>query len=191
MGFRLAVVVLLAISALSCSSPGQPRLQFVGDSITALSAREIHARFDPRYDVGIHAFVGITTAGMLDASRQAASASPKVAIVNLGTNDISCTGRYLTCNGAYSPAQTEANLRKIDATFPSSTCVIFVDLNTHVLYPHQAEDLNRFIHATFPHVVPWAAAYRRSWFTSDVDPHPNAAGRQELVRLQDQAIARC
>ena len=111
--------------------------------------------------------------------------------MNLGTNDISCTARYLTCNGPYSQPQTEANLRAIDAIFPSSTCVIFVDLNTHVLYPRQAEALNRFIHATFPHVVDWAAAYRRSWFTSDVDPHPNAAGRQALVRLQDQAISKC
>ncbi len=69
--------------------------------------------------------------------------------------------------------------------------MIFVDLNTHVLYPGKAKELNRFIHGTFPHVVDWAAAYRASWFSSPIDPHPNEAGRQELLRLEDQAISKC
>jgi hypothetical protein len=186
-GVVLAVVVL---AALSCS-PSRPHLEFIGDSITALSAREINARFDHRYDVGIHAFIGVTTEGMLEASRAVGGTSPEVVIVNLGTNDVTCTSRYFTCSGSYSPAKTHANLRRIAASFPSSTCVIFVDLNTHVVRPREAAELNRFIHATFPHVVNWAAAYKPSWFSSPIDPHPDGAGRQELARLEDQAIANC
>ncbi len=100
----IVVVALVTLTAASCSSP-PPHMQFIGDSITALSSRDIHAHFDPRYDVDIHAFVGVTTAGMLQASREAGSTSPKVAIVNLGTNDVTCTSRYFTCSGPYSPAQ--------------------------------------------------------------------------------------
>jgi len=185
-------VVLLALGALvpACSE-SRPRLQFLGDSITVISASQLHQRFDGRYTVDVDAFVGVTTSGMLEQARVAATAHPKVVVVNLGTNDVACTQRALSCVGPYSPARTEADLRAIATVFGPSACVIFVDLNTHVLYSSRAEDLNRWLHATFPRVVDWAAAYRSSWFSSDIDPHPDAAGRARLVQLVDEAVSAC
>jgi len=191
----LALVAALALATTSCSHSGPPRplprLQFLGDSITVLAAPQIHARFDGRFDVDIDAYIGITTSEMIDNAKVTAAGSPKVVVVNLGTNDVGCTRRELACPGPYSPAQTEANLRSIAAAFPPSTCVVFVDLNTHVLHRSEAEALNRYLHATFPHVVDWDAAYQRSWFTSSIDPHPNDAGRARLAELVDEAISAC
>jgi len=186
--------VVVAVTALGCSSGGPytvPRLQVLGDSITVLSAPQLHERFDRRYDVDIDAFVGVTTAGMVDAARTAATAHPEVVVVNLGTNDVGCVRREWSCTGPYSAAQTEANLETIATAFGPSACVIFVDLNTHVLHRTDAEALNRFIHATFPRVVDWAGAYQRSWFSSPIDPHPDAAGRAHLVDLIDRAVSAC
>jgi len=187
---------VVAIVAVACSATGStpatlPRLQFLGDSITVLSASQLHERFDDRYVVDIDAFVGVTTTGMLEAARVAATASPSIVVVNLGTNDVGCERRELSCVGPYSPARTEADLRAIAGAFPPPACVIFVDLDTHVLHRQEAEDLNRWIHASFPRVVSWAAAYQSSWFASSIDPHPDAAGRTRLVDLIAAAVATC
>jgi hypothetical protein len=183
-------LLVLAVLVPACSND-RPRLQFLGDSITVLSASQLHQRFDGRFIVDVDAFVGVTTSGMLEQARVAATAHPKVVVINLGTNDVGCTQAELSCVGPYSPARTEADLRAIAGAFPSSTCVIFVDLDTHVLYSSRAADLNRWLHSTFPRVVDWARAYRSSWFSSNIDPHPDTAGRARLVQLIDGAVSAC
>ena len=186
----VSAVLMAVVVACSGSPSAKPRLQFLGDSITVLSASQLHERFDDRFVVDIDAFIGVTTSGMLEQARVAATAHPKIVVVNLGTNDIGCVRAELSCVGPYSAQGTEADLRAMTRAFPSA-CVIFVDLNTHVLYQQRAEALNRWIHATVPRVVDWAAAYQPSWFSTPIDPHPNEAGRARLVQLIDHAVSAC
>jgi lysophospholipase L1-like esterase len=206
-----AVVCFLILGAASCSTNqpplhnGKPIIQFDGDSITVQATADINAHYGTAYDVGINALVGTDTyieAGEIGVE---AAESPKVEIINLGTNDATRVGKTLigTYNGqpfVIEPAQTLADITgRFDTfatEFPASTCVIFVNVNTHnpSWGPANAQAIDDHLTANptlFPHVVDWNAAWNASYFNTPDNPHPNETGRQALLALEDAAIASC
>ncbi|MFN8037520.1 MAG: hypothetical protein U0V73_16490 [Acidimicrobiia bacterium] len=95
--------------------------------------------------------------------------------------------------GVQSLAQVVARYDAIAKQFPASTCVVFVNLNTHAL-PPAAQAINDHLRnnpALFPHVVDWDAAWQARYFDAPGDAHPNATGRQAMLALEDAAIATC
>jgi hypothetical protein len=79
------------------------------------------------------------------------------------------------------------------AAFPAATCVVFVTVNSHnpSWAPANARAINDHMRASFPHVADWDAAVQPSYFAAPDTPHPDAAGRQALLALEDQAMAGC
>jgi hypothetical protein len=206
LGGVLTAVVLLGASACATLQPftgsGLPKIQFVGDSITVLSTADINAHYRPSHDVAIDALVGVDTFLMAHDVAGEAALSPAVEVINLGTNDASRIGIpiYGTYHGEQiliEPAQTigdiTSRLDGFEAEFPSTTCVVFVTINTHnpSWGPSDAQKLNDHIRATYAHVADWDAAWRSTYFDSADNPHPNETGRQALIALEDRAIAGC
>lgn len=171
-----------------------PSLMFFGDSITYRSAMRLVGAFGQHYRVSIDAQSGIRTAGLEPHIEVAAENPPDIVVINLGTNDVICQG----------PCAQKLDVPAFDADvvnqrfdhffhlFPSSTCVIFVNISTHnpLWAPGNAALLNAHL-ATFPHVVDWNAAWQPGWFDLTGDPHPNAAGQEALIALIRSQIAAC
>jgi hypothetical protein len=202
------VVACLLLSASSCSlsrpfvSSGAPKIQFIGDSITEESVADIDAHFGASYDVAIEATGGTDT--YMQAANVAAAAllSPAFAIINLGTNDALRMNAAWTSiiNGqtvVIEPQQTltdvTGRLDAFAAAFPATACVVFVTVNSHnpSWAPANTRAINDHIRATFPHVADWDAAVQPSYFAAPDNPVPNAAGRQALLAIEDQAMASC
>jgi lysophospholipase L1-like esterase len=197
-----AVVCVLILGA-SCATNqpplhnGKPIIQFDGDSITFQSTADINAHYGSTYDVGINALVGTDTyieAGQIGAE---AAEAPSVEIINLGTND---ANRIDAGPTNLEPAQTLADVTgRLDTfatEFPSTTCVIFVNVNTHnpSWSPVNAQAIDDHFAANptlFAHVVDWNGAWQASYFGTPDNPHPNETGRQALLALEDAAIAGC
>ncbi len=197
----VAMFVVLGAAAPSClvnqpftgGGPGSPRVQFEGDSITVKSADDINARLGGSYQVGIDALYGTTASLWLGAVASDAALSPDVVVINLGTNDATCTAADYRCPGSFDPTLVEANYQTMAADFPAGTCVLFVTLDTHSdvvpWNPTGAAILNDWLRA-HERVVDWDRAYDSSYFTGG-DVHPTAVGRQALLNLETQAIASC
>jgi hypothetical protein len=202
------VGAFLLLSASSCSvsqpfvSSGAPKIQFVGDSITWQSAADINAHYGGSYDTAIEATIGADTYTQAANVAAEAALAPEFEIINLGTNDARRMNAAWTTvvNGqtvVIEPQQTLADVTgRLDAfaaAFPAATCVVFVTVNAHnpSWTPANAQGINDHIRASFPHAADWDAAWQPSYFAEPDNPHPNAAGRQALLALEDQAIADC
>jgi hypothetical protein len=196
-----ALVCLLVLGAAKCSvaqlptHSGTPILDFAGDSITVQSSDDINAHYSATYDVGINATVGNDV--YLEANNIAAQAAdpPSIEVINLGTNDAAriTNGTSELGEPQATLAHTTAALDAFNAEFPSSTCVIFVTVNTHnpTWGPDAAQSINDHIRSTFTNIVDWDAAWSATYFDGTDNPHPNEVGRQALLALEDQAIASC
>lgn len=193
LGLIPACLLALAAGAACQPVPPPPGIVFVGDSITALSTADIHAHYDPAYTVSVRAAIGLDTFLSTGNVAAAAATNPAVAVIDLGTNDADRMGQDF---GPLDPAQSvesvTARLDGFAAQFPASTCVIFVTVNTHnpswgAGVAAQLDDHVR----TFAHVADWDAATTGADYDVADNPHPNAAGRQHLLTVEDQAIAGC
>lgn len=184
----------------SFSNSGLTKLAFQGDSITFQSTADINAHYGANYDVAIHATVGVDTSMRGDAVAADAAQDPAIEIINLGTNDAVRIGT------ATPPTidDVTGRLELFATEFPASTCIIFVNINTHNpdWGPANAQAIDDFFSQNpliFPHVVPWDAAWQASNFIPGKNgtaanpdgPHPNETGRQLLLKLEDQAIQGC
>jgi hypothetical protein len=202
------VGAFLLLSASSCSvsqpfiSSGTPKLQFVGDSITVQSAADINAHFGGSYNTAIEATTGADTYTQAANVTAEAQLDPAVEIINLGTNDAgrinsawttTINGQLVTIEPQQTLADVTGRLDTFAGEFPASTCVVFVTVNAHnpSWAPANAQAINDHIRVSYPHIVDWDAAWQPSYFDKPDNPHPNAAGRQELLALEDQAIADC
>lgn len=206
-----AVVCFLLLGASSCTTDqpvtgnGNPKLEVVGDSITVQSTADLNAHFGTTYDVGIHAVFGSDTFIMAPNVRADAATSPTVEIIDLGTNDSARLGLAITGTKdgqpiVIEPAQTiddiDGRLDSFAAEFPASTCVVFVTVNTHnpSWGPANAQAIDDHLRGDptlFPHLADWDEAYSPTYFDGSDTPHPNEAGRQALLGLEDAAIASC
>ncbi len=212
-GIVLAVIPLMGASCAvhqSFTNSGAPKIQFEGDSITFQATDDINAHFGTQDDVAINAYVGATAYEQMGSIATDAANHPQVAVINLGTNDalISITGRTVTVNGVTSQwdpvepiTNVEARLDTIAAEF-APACVVFVTVDTQdpTFYGTNAtqgianaEAINDHIRSMSGiQVADWDANLQASYFdSSDQVPHPNEAGRQEMLTLEDQAISRC
>lgn len=202
------VACFLLLGAASCSTNqpttgnGKPVLQSVGDSITVQATPDINTHFSGGYDVGIQATVGYDTylqAGTIYAEAHATS-PPAVEIIDLGTNDAASVGvaRFNGAEPAQSLTDIESRFTTFSTEFPASTCVIFVNANTHVdpvkwgaANAQAIDDYFAANPAVFTHVVDWNSAWSPSYFDTAGDVHPNETGKQALLGLEDAAIAGC
>lgn len=182
---RLALVFAgLALLASCVQQPhtdsGQPKLGFVGDSITVLSEADINAHY-PAYDVSILAVTGAQARDLVAGVRDEAATHPAAMIINVGTND-----------AAHGATDTAAKLDEMVALTSDVPCVVFVTVNAHnpSWGPNSAMAYNAKIR-TFSHVVDWDAAWNSAWFDYPDNPHPNATGRQALLEAEDQALSEC
>ena len=212
-GAALAAFPLLGASCSvdqTFTNSGLSKIQFEGDSITVQSTDDINAHFGAGYDVAVNAYTGATAYERMSSIAADAASNPQVAVINLGTNDAGAvvTGRTLMPGGVTVPwdpiepiANVETRLDTIAADF-SPACVVFVTINTAdapfygSIAPAalaNAEAINTHIRS-MPgiQVADWDANLQASYFDSSAAaPHPNEAGRQELLTLEDQAISRC
>lgn len=183
----LFLVAAIALFASACTP-----MTFLGDSITAQSTADINAHDGQNYVVTVDAAVGVDTYLWAPHVAAAAATKPHIAIINLGTNDAQRMGTAFPGDPAQTVEEVNARYDQFAAEFPTTTCVIFVTINTHnpSWGPVAAEGLNAHLR-TFAHVVDWDAA----WVATDYDvadnPHPNEQGRQHLLALEDAAIAAC
>ena len=184
-----------------------PKLQFEGDSITHQSAADIYEHFRRRYNLAIQAKIGISTLEEVPTNTAAqAELRPRIEVINLGTNDAVRAERASASPGtnplmprrARSIDEVLDNFTTIANQFPTSTCLVFVTVNTHnpSWAPANAKRVNERlaqIAMSRPHTVlaDWNAAWRPKYFDRSDNPHPNERGRRALLVLEDRAIARC
>lgn len=170
------------------------RLEIFGDSITVISSRRFVAAFGKRYRLSLDAQHGARTAGVQPLIEAAAEEPPDIVVINLGTNDVACDQVCADVRNvpAFDATVVDDRFDHFFKLFPSSTCVIFVNINTHNPWwgPARAVALNAHL-ATFPHVVDWNGAWQPGWFNLPGDPHPNARGQQALIALISAQIATC
>ena len=114
-------------------------------------------------------------------------------MINLGTNDVAHIDKSSQLEPRSSVAKIDARLDKFAAEFPSTTCVVFVTLDSHNpgWHPAYVRQINKHIRSTFAHVADWDATLRPADFYLAGDPHPNETGRQVLLAVEDRAIASC
>jgi hypothetical protein len=114
-------------------------------------------------------------------------------VINLGTNDATRISKQLRLpEPTPTLAAIDHRFDMFSKEFPRTTCVLFVTVNTHnpSWSPRNAAAINGHIRM-FAHVVDWDKAWRSSYFDRPDDPHPNEVGRQALLQIEDQAIAKC
>ena len=189
-----AILAFLLLSVSSCttsqpfSNSGAPKLQFNGDSITQQAITDINAHYGSTYDVGIYAVGAADTRFMASAIAAEAALAPKIQIINLGGADV-----VQAEAGTLALADIYGRFDTFATEFPASTCLIFVNLNTHALAA-ASQAINDHMSSNptlFPRIVDWNGAWQASYFDSPTDAHPNETGRQEMIALEDAAIATC
>jgi len=200
----LAPFAAMALMGASCTVnqaftglAGAPTIQIEGDSVTVVGTSEINATLQADFQVSIDATEGVTTTTWMNKIAKDAKNDPDVAIIELGTNDATCTAYVAdVCPGPFDPSVVEANYQTIFNDFPSTTCVIFVTLNTHADETQGWNNegdavLNDYIRANFTHVVDWDAAWDPSFYDPSSSVHQNAVGSQALANLEYQAAQSC
>lgn len=68
--------------------PGGPRVAIAGDSITLVSGPSFYSALDSDYRVDLRAWLGATARGMETQVHELARHHPRIAVVNLGSNDV-------------------------------------------------------------------------------------------------------
>lgn len=120
-----SVLVFLATAATAttaCSSSG-PRVAVLGDSITQLSNTELHTALEKSFDADIVGRFGKRSDEVVGDAATMGAADPKVAIVNIGTNDAAQSVPI---------AQTRAALDRIVSDFDGAKCVFLVEVNEQI-----------------------------------------------------------
>lgn len=194
------VGAFLILSAASCSTmqpfsgSGLPTMQFVGDSITVQSTTDINAHYQSTHDVAIDATIGVDTYVMEHDVGLQAKLAPAVEVIGLGTNDSAHLVSPPNYEQGLTLADVTGRLDEFAAEFPASTCVVFVTVNSHTVAswgPEFASEIDDHIRSTFAHVADWDAAWQAAYFDVAGGVHPNEAGRQALLGVEDRAIAGC
>jgi lysophospholipase L1-like esterase len=159
----------------------------LGDSITQLSANDIHSTLDSTYNVEIDATPGITVAGQWSEAAAFAKAQPDIAVVNLGTNDL------------LARRTADAVIRDLEALlaeFDPSTCVVVVTISTtetRESFRREAVAVNRWLRDR-PHVADWDGAVARSPFPRGLtydSVHPTEDGRAVLAEVLLDGVSTC
>jgi hypothetical protein len=181
--------------SISISQPftdsAKPKLAFAGDSITFQSVADINAHYRNRYNVAIVASNGVDTYFAARFVAEQAAQAPAVEVINLGTNDANLIRYPFWSEPKLTIASIGRRLDIFSKEFPRTTCVVFVTVNSHNRSWSQiAAAINRHIRR-FSHVADWDKAWRAGYFDRPDDPHPNAVGRQALLQIEDEAIAKC
>lgn len=169
----------------------KPKLAFAGDSITLQSVADINAHYRNRYNVAIVAANGVDTYFAAPFVAEQAAQAPAVEVINLGTNDVNLIRYPFWSEPKLTVASIERRLDTFSKEFPRTTCVVFVTVNSHNRsWSQSAAAVNRHIRR-FSHVADWDKAWRARYFDGPDNPHPNEVGRQALLRIEDEAIAKC
>ncbi|MDZ7733312.1 MAG: SGNH/GDSL hydrolase family protein [Acidimicrobiia bacterium] len=166
MGWRAVLIaagaLLLAVLA-GCQlveeeysgDPDGPKVSVIGDSITVLAADEIHGAMDDAYQTRIAARTGYTWRRMLDDAEEHAATDPEVAVVNLGTNDVS------TSEPIPRP-ELFADVERLLGVYEEDTCLVLVTVYDDAVkddYDNEkATLLNARMKAWADVVVDWDAA---------------------------------
>jgi hypothetical protein len=125
---------------------------------------------------------------MVPALAVEAARAPKIQIIELGGADA-----IEAQTGTETLADITGRLDMFATEFPASTCLIFVNVNTHA-HPATSIAINEHMSsnpALFPRIVDWDGAWQAGYFVTPDNPHPNATGRQAMIALEDAAIATC
>lgn len=210
-GWRLVSLLLTAVvlifgaagcgptTSQSFKNCGLPKESVEGDSITQQSTAAINARWgdcpNGLYDVKIQATLGHDTFEQAPYIAGDVALNPQIELINLGTNDAVRIGS----TPAYTLSAVTANLSTFANEFPSTTCVVFVTINTHDAAswkPANAQAINDYIRANFNQAnlryADWDAVLQPGDFDTVGNPHPNASpGQQALLDVEAAAIATC
>lgn len=198
-------LLLIAPVLAACQDPYQgnpsaPKLDVVGDSITANSKATIYSVNSPDFYTGVAATIGERSDGyvvgdkgpvLIDDATQAANTAPSIVVVNLGTNDVA---------SGFTTAQTLSNLANVRAKF--NGCVISVTLTTHVTatFKPAAADPAAYnaataaINAGLPtgHLIDWnAETTEHPEYLSPDGVHPSATGMVRYAQLIHDAAVAC
>ncbi len=192
-----ALACLVAVSG--CASavgrvPANRRVAVVGDSITSLSADDIHSELTAAgYDATVVGRIG-RSASEVDADVMAArNSGPAVVLLELGTNDVT-----RSADGQGSAADYERWMSGYIAEFPDS-CVVVTTVSSHRPSPamnETARAINSWLHTRASHVVEWD---NYEWserkdgivIVESDDVHPNPAGQEALGHLDLAAVKSC
>jgi hypothetical protein len=165
-----------------------PRVAVIGDSITVISAEDIHAALHPEYASSITAAIGIKTDAQLVTAQRYVATDPSVVVINLGTNDVSAHD---------SPESFRHEMDAIVGLFPDR-CVVVTTLTTQPPvskeFAARAAAYNEYLR-TFPHVADWDAVLAQAvrngeQLTSD-GVHPNDEGQRRYAALLAAAVRLC
>lgn len=193
----IALAVVVAVSFLvRWIPPGGPRVAIAGDSITLVSGPSFYSEMGHEYRVDLRAWLGATARGMETQVHDLARHHPRIAVVNLGSNDV-LQGKPLD--------QAVATVGEYVQVFRNegATCIHLVNLNTGMLAAGQSpvvEDALWFNSrlteladgAEDVELVDWdgalaAAGDRRSVMVPDT-VHPDAPGADLLARTVADSV---
>jgi lysophospholipase L1-like esterase len=190
----LALMCAALVVVVGC---GQ-RLAVMGDSITVVTDAQLGAAL-AEFNVDTRAELGARVEDMMDEARDAARARPVVAVINLGSNDV--------LHG-HPVEAAAAGLAEMIALFDGATCVVIVNINTHMVRDgidtgDRAEELNRSIDPLAAaderlHLVDWAGLIRADLDANppggtltDDTVHPTQAGADTLAAAVGSAVSDC
>lgn len=174
------------------------RLVVVGDSITNEGRDQVLAAFVGRYSVILEGRPGHVVSEVQDAAEELAVPPPAVAIIELGTNDVSY--RIETTRSA-------EDLRRMVDTFAGTPCVVLVTVDEGLPVPGARARASAFNAAVRSIVESDPARLRLVDMTAVVDAaeadpsfggpfhydgiHPGAAGQTRLAAAYLAAVATC
>lgn len=185
---------ILAVATLaSCAGPSGDRVAILGDSITALSARQVQDQLDGRYRVSLRAVPGARSIDMGEFAAQLAAERPVQVVIDLGSND-ALKGTDLDA--------TRAALSGMIEGFTTARCIHLVTIkagmvsNSYGDVTEQAERINALLGEFAAQdsrisVVDWAGIVANQPDLVDDTIHPTSEGQRRLVEAIGEALDDC
>jgi len=185
----VALVAIAAIADAATSNEGDKAL-ILGDSITAITGKDLAKDLEPAYDVTLRAKFGATVQEMMPYAKEAAAQNPDQVIIDLGSNDAL----------KQVPIQeTSAQLREMVGLYPKAECIHLVNINTKMMHGNQsrtkeAQAINKVIDDLAASdsrisIIDWDGKVSDDLVDDTV--HPNKKGQEVLAQMMDDALGRC
>ena len=166
-----------------------PKVAVMGDDVVDASGSALHAALDAGHSVRMVGIDDVTMADMQQTAVQLGSTGPQVAVVELGTADVT---------RGVPVASSLAGLDNILGRFAPPASAVIVTVNEHVseagFDPAVAHQLNAGIIARADQVADWSSAVAGNLDLYTVAPDhlvPTPAGQSLLSGLVEDAVSRC
>jgi lysophospholipase L1-like esterase len=188
-GVVVALVAIAAIADAATSNEGD-KVLILGDSITAITGKDLAKDLEPAYDVTLRAKFGATVQEMMPYAKEVAPQKPDQVVIDLGSND---------ALGQKPIQETSQQLHELVGLFPDAECIELVNINTKMRHGNQsrtkeAQAINKVLEDIAAadgriSIVDWDSKVSDDLVDDTV--HPNKKGQEVLAQLMDDALGRC